>query len=471
MGRLQNYLRRLPAEAWEALSRAAEEELGPKTRALLVRLRQTGVPQVLSGSEKELAQRAERWIWRRTWLLEHSRHPLRAPARPEWVLTGATLYYQAGLEDEALALLERLPPEPWDRLRFLFQRLRWQIAEGKFRQSVSTLRVLQSELQELQQSLEIQRLELLFHRLLREHGGSYTRAAQRLLARLARHPRWQAPLPTPPAQAAREANLRALYAIARADLGEALQWYEHLPAEAIPARLNAWLVHLMAHSPIESLVSLWAGLSPPLPPQHQAVLLNRVLLTLLRYAPPSFLPAYREALEQRLCRQSLYTYENGLTWAQLLYLSGATPKALEEIQQLLQARLSPFLRLQGQLLLTVLYTEAQSWTPLIRLVPAFLRWLKQLEPKIASAPLLRKLIRQLYQNRLQNKVQNRSAQAWNEHLEKYPTEALLWRLTLLPDWIEAKKAGLSLYLYRAKQLRADPATLHAMMEKLFQLLP
>ncbi len=192
---------------------------------------------------------------------------------------------------------------------------------------------------------------------------------------------------------------------------------------------------------------------------------------MLRYAPPSFLPSYREALSQHLLRQSLYTYENGLTWAQLLYLSGHTPKALEEIQQLLQAPLSPFLRLQGQLLLTILHIEAQNWPPLIRLVPAFLRWLKQLEPKIASAPLLRKLIKQLYQHRLHNKVLNRSVRAWHEHLEKYPTEALLWRLTLLPDWIEAKTAGLSLYLYRTKQLRANPTTLHAMMEKLFQLLP
>jgi len=123
------------------------------------------------------------------------------------------------------------------------------------------------------------------------------------------------------------------------------------------------------------------------------------------------------------------------------------------------------------LLLTILYIEAQSWTPLIRLIPALLRLLKQLEPKIASAPLLRKLIKQLYQHRLRNKVLNRSVQAWHEHLEKYPTEALLWRLTLLPDWIEAKKAGLSLYLYRTTQLRAHPAPLHAMMEKLFRLLP
>lgn len=471
MGRLQTYLRRLPGEAWEALLRAAKQELGPKTQALLVRLRQTGVPQRLSGSEKELAQRAERWIWRRAWLSGHLNHPLRAPARPEWVLTGATLYYQAGLKEEAFALLERLPSEPLDRLSFLFQRLRWEIAEGKLRQSTWTLQKLQTELEKLQQNLETQRLQLLFHRLLREHGGSYTRSAQRLLARLARHPRWQKPLPAQPDQAAQEANLRALYAIARADLEEALRWYERLPANAVPTRLNAWLVHLMASSPIETLVPLWEGLSPPLPPQYQAVLLNRVLLTLLRYAPPSFLPYYKEALDRQVRRQSLYTYENGLTWAQLLYLAGHTSKALQEIPQLLQAPLPPFLRLQGELLLVVLAAEAGAWGPLIRSMEALLRLLKHLEPKIASAPLLRKWVRQLYQHRLQGKVLSRSVQAWNDHLEKHPTEALLWRLTLLPDWIEAKKTGLSLHLYREKHFLALPAPLHAMMDKLFQLLP
>lgn len=470
MGRLQNYLRRLPPEAWEVLSQAAQQELGPKTQSLLARLRSTGVPQVLSGSEKELAQRAERWLWRRAWLTEQIHHPLRAPARPEWVLTGATLYYKAGLLEEALALLDRLPSEPLDRLRFLLQRLRWEIAEGKLRQSSSTLRKLQAELQALQQTTETQRLELLFHRLLREHGGSYTRAAQRLLARLARHPRWKAPLPAHPDKAAQEVNLRVLYAIVRADLREALQWYQHLPADTDPVRLNAWLVHLMAGSRIEAFLPLIEGFSPPLPPQHQAVLLNRILLTLLLYSPPSFFPSWRERLGQCLRQQSLYTYENGLTWVQLLFLGGDWSKALKEAEVLLQARPSPFLRMQGQLLLTVLYTEARAWTPLTRLIPTLLRLLKHLEPKIASAPLLRKLVGELYQHRLQGRILNQSAQAWHEHLEKYPTESLLWRLTLLPDWIEAHKAGLSLYLYRERYPRSPTRHLHTVTEKFFQLL-
>lgn len=473
MGRLQRYLRRLSPSEWEALHREACRSLGPKTVALVERLRKTGIPQVLSPSEKELAQRVERWIWRSARIEQELKRPLRASPPPEWILQGAELYWTHHLAEDALALLKKAPDSPFWALVFLFQRFKWEVSLGKFPRSQKTLGQFQNTLTRLLAETKRQRLQILLHRLLREQGGSYTASAKKLLQRLSQSTRWYKPLPTHPEEAYAELNLRGTYALAQGQLPEAIRLYESEPYPSPPPAilLNRWLCYLIADSPIQQIQHTLAQVPPHLSPHEKALTLSRFLLTLLLYAPPSFVESHRGLLQSWISRQTLYSAESRFLWAQLLWLIQRPIEAAQEIESLLKDKRSTFfLRFQSRILLPLLYAEAQKWEGLIRSLQQTLSFLQRARRLVASAPLLEKLARNLYYHRLRSYNLQAAAAEWRTFLAQYPTEAFFWRLTLLPTWIDAHLAGQAIHAYRAALPLSSVESLDNLLAQIIPLL-
>ncbi|MCX7980012.1 MAG: hypothetical protein N3A68_03060 [Bacteroidia bacterium] len=469
MRRLQRYLRRLSETEWRSLWEEAQRELGPKTQKLLYRLRVSLAPVGLSLSEKELAQRAERWLWRRAFLEKHQKHPLRTSPPSEWVLTGAELYRKVGLSKEAIALLQRLPEHPLEALRFVFRRFRWEAEAGHLTQSSRTLRKIEGQVRQLLLSVERQRLQLLFHRLLHEHGGSYTQAAQRLLRRLQRLTRWSQSLPASPDELATEINLRILYALACGDGATALEYCERALA-LVPVsyhntfRLNGWLCTLMARKDLREATRWASSLVPPLTAHEKAVYLYGILFTFLVHASPGFIRRHQQTLRLWAEEPQLYKEESQFLWGQLLWLMGQPREGAEVLESLLLRRRVPlFLRLQVHVLLPLIYKEAREPFQTVRAFHKGLQFLRKFQPRVASAVLLVALMKKLYQARLHPVRMQEAVRQWEKHLQAFPAEKLSWSTTILPEWIKAQLAGQRIELHRTTSSAGD-----ALCEQLIQ---
>lgn len=265
-------------------------------------------------------------------------------------------------------------------------------------------------------------------------------------------------------------SLQITYLIARGQVEAALRLTDEcvfpLPAEVL---LNRWLCQLMLRSPLKPVQdSTVAAIVGPLPPLSRAILLNRVLLTLVQAASPALLREHRSRLERWLLRNRLYKWENTFVWAQLLWLMGdsaASATILAEIPP----SVGRFLWLQTQLLRLLLHIEGRNWIEVIRSVRSLSYLLRQLKSKIASAPLLRKLIRRLYKARLSPGALPKAVALWEAHLQAMPSEKAFWALTLLPDWIKAQLQRKSLTDYRAMQCQ-DSLIIEQMLCKVDKLL-
>ncbi|MCS7297588.1 MAG: hypothetical protein RMK19_00090 [Bacteroidia bacterium] len=466
MGRLQRYLRRLKPEEWEALHEAALKEIkGEKMRLLMERLRRTGVPQILSPSEKELAKRIERWIWKRAYIAQHQAHPIYRAVPLEWKLMGATLYAQKDLPEDALSLLKQLPRSPSHRLGLLTLRLNIELKTGFFQSAITTLRAMERLTKELRASIERSFLQLILDRLLREYGGSYTEVGKRLLERLERHRHWKRPIPlTPPEEHIAEINLRTLYALAKGKPEEGHQLCQSSPFRFHPTLLmNDWICSLLLRMPL-SAYSQYGGFdSARLSEYDKAILLNRLLLTLLLYATPAYAKEKYELLVG-LYRRSIPLPENEYVWGQLLWLGERSSEAVQVLEMLL-LRVKPkaFLYLQAALLLLIIHVEIQSWSKALWYLRHLLLWLRRRERFLASAPVLARFLQQLLRAGLHSGTLRLVAHGWQQHLTEYPAERYLWEITLLPDWIQARLRQQSLHQYRQMHPRTSVVELESLL--------
>lgn len=455
MGRLQRYLRQLTAEEWSALHEDALQELRGKSLALLERLRSTGVPQTLTPSEKELAKRIERWIWKRAFIQRHEKHPPYKPHPPEWQLTGAELYYQKGLTHDAYALLKTTSKDTIHELLFQLTRLRWNLNDGKTTEAYRTTQHIWRLTERIRQHTEQVRFQLILSRLLRDYGGSYTEVGRRYLRRINQSDRWQRPLPTNPEDLITEVNLRILYHLSQGKPDEA---YLFCANPKIPPHagiyLNQWMCSLLLKHPFSVYLQYSALLQQTTMSDYErAIFLNRLLLTLLMYAPPSYIESKLPLLEQWYVR-ALRMPENHYVWAQLLWLSGHTSEARRVLENLLpEVKRSPFAYLQGAVILLLIYVEEHNWVKVVRYTRHLLYWLRQQRRIIASAAVLARILRQLYEARLRPRSLLLATQTWDKHLQKYPTESYFWGITLLSDWLLAQISRRTLREYRQNELR------------------
>lgn len=470
MGRLQRYIRRLTASEWEELHADARKQLRGKTLALLERLRSTGAPQVLTPTEKELAQRLERWIWRRSYL-EHN-GKIRTFHRPPaaWVLMGARLYLAKGLLPEALAILKPQSPSQLENIQLLLWRLVWEMERGRLEGAMRTLRLLRTRLGQLRWEVERWRVQLWLHRLLREYGGSYTLAGQRVLKRIARSPLWHTAWPTEKERRVFHLNVHITYLIAQGRIETALQLAD---PNRFPPRpewlLNRWLCQLMLRRSLEetqetTLSYMQGGFSP----LSGAILVNRTLLTLLQKASPTFLREYRPQLERWMQRYRLYQMENRFVWAQLLWLAGDSAAAAREFERV-KPSMGRFFVLQARLLSLLLSIDSRDWVATVRQVRRLLHLLRVAEQQIASAALLRRLARRLYWMRMSPRVLPKAVALWARHLDNSPTERFFWNLTLLPDWLQAQLKRQRMCEYRTHAPESTKA-LSDLMTKVGELL-
>lgn len=470
MGRLQRYLRRLSFAEWESLYAEAQKRFRGKTLALLERLRGTGVPQQLTPSEKELAQRLERWIWQRAYILHQHAHKLTEAPPIEWIFMGAQLYREKELIREALEVLNLNRSHPLEALRLLFQKIAWEVSEGRLHHAMIALRKSRQGLMQLDLHLRQLRLQIWLHGLLREYGGSYSIEGRRALNRLEQYIDSMLKLSKKPEGGVLALSLQVTYLIAQGQVEAALRLTDECafpsPAEVL---LNRWLCQLMLRRPLKEIHdSTVAAIVGPLPPLSRAILLNRVLLNLLQAASPAVLRQYRPQLERWILRTPLYRWENAFTWAQVLWLMGdsaASATILAEIPP----SVGRFLWLQTQLLRLLLHIEGRNWIEVIRSVRSLSHLLRQLKSKIASAPLLHKLVRRLYKARLSPGALPKAVALWEAHLQAMPSEKAFWALTLLSDWIKAQLQRKSLTDYRAMQCQ-DSLIIEQMLYKVDKLL-
>lgn len=473
MGRLQRYLRSLTPSEWESLYTEAQKELrGHKMRSLLERLRRTSAPQVLNPTEKELAKRIERWIWKHAFIQAHKSHPIYASPPIEWISKGALLYHAKGLSTDALALLRAEVHLPLEKLTLLFLRLKIQIESGAAKKASKTLREIEHISDHLRRSIQRERLQLTLWRLLNEYGGSYTEIGQRFLRRLEKHPYWKHTHGTASEESVADTNLRILYALAKGNPMEAYKLCLDKTAQSHPSiLLNRWLCSIMLKHPLSEYLSYDTLYTTKLSEYDKATLLNRVLLTLLIYGSPAYLTSKLSLLEHWYL-SSGFLPENGLVWLQLLWLCGKSEEAIKLSENLLEkVEGKPFTYIQVALMLLLIYAENHKWNKLVQHLRRLLYWLKRVEKFIASAPVMHKLLRQLYQARLRPQVLSAVAERWKKHLASYPTERYFWEITLLPDWIEARLSHQGIIGYRQNAHRASVTDLEALIQKATRVFP
>lgn len=472
MGRLQRYLRRLTAEEWAQLHKAAQQELQGKSLALIEKLRSTSFPQTLTPSEKELAKRIERWIWKGAFIQRHQLHPHYKPHPPEWQLLGAELYYAKGLTEEAHALLKANPKQTLHHLNFALTQLRWYLREGKTQDAYKIVQLIVKLAEKIKHSAENVRLQIILSRLIREYGGSYTAVGRRFLERISRLRRWSKPLPSDLEDLSAEINLCVVYYLAQGKAEEAYIFCKNSQIPPHPSLyLNQWTCSLLLrHSLADYLhyVSLLSRMS--LSEYERAILLNRLFLTLLIYAHPNYISS-KLSLIREWYQLSVKIPENSFAWAELLWLGGDSGEAafiLEELLPQLQDR--PFSYLQVRIILLLIYIEKRNWFKVVRHASHLLYWLRTQRHAMASAQVLRHLLYQLYQARLRPRTLSKTAEKWKKHLAHYPTEKYFWDLTLLSDWIEAQLSRHTLREYRQKELRGSPQLLDALLQGVGQIL-
>lgn len=473
MGRLQRYLRKLTDKEWTELYAAAHQELrGEKMLNLLHRLRSTGIPQTLTPSEKELAKRLERWIWKRAYILEHQLHPIYSSPPTEWIRKGALLYHSKGLSEEALSLLQSESRSPLQVLLVLFTRLRIEIEQGLNNESLSTLREISCIAEKLKEFAEREELQIYLWRLLRDYGGSHTEVGRRFLRRLEKHPYWQRPAPEEPNELFPHINLRMLYLLTQGSLSEAYQLSLCPSIQNYPSiLLNRWICAIMLRHPLAEYLSLLPTLHKShLYEQEKAILLNRLLLTLLLYSSPSYLSQKLDEIERWYLRYASLP-ENQFVWVQLLWLCERYKEAIQLSEKLMErVKEKRFAYLQAALILLLIYTESQTWHKLVRHLRHLLKWLRDAQNVLASASLLSRIIKKLYQARLRHKVLSAVANEWHQHLSSFPAERYFWEITLLPDWIMAHTKQQKLSEYRQSVSRSSSAEIEALLQQVAPLL-
>lgn len=456
VARFQQYLRRLSAAEWEAVWTAAQQQLGKKSQELLRRLREQSHAIRLSPSEKELTKYIERWHWKWLYIRSQEGRSFREALPTVWVVAGARAYHQKGLSNEALRILHTFSAEnaPFEHL-LLRERIFIATESMQYTQAYRDLFQLERRLRALVEIAYRQRIQLLLWRLLYEQGGSYTESAKRILQRLARLRIWDRELPTAPEDKIAEINLRSLYALCQGDLAQAIAWYQRYREEKSLApspilELNAWLYYIMERRPPEVFLSLLPRLHPPFSPQERAVLLNRLLLTILHFMPPREIEAVLEQYEGIYLIVQPKLAENELVWAQCLWLTHRFGEAFQIFSKLSKNRHTPlFLRLQAMLLRVMAAIDAQAWHEMYISMEKALHFLRKYRNKVASAQLLARQMRLLYRARLRQRSLRHAVQVWRQHLNAYPTESLMWRLTLLPVWIESRLRRIPMEGYRS----------------------
>lgn len=462
MGRLQRYLRHLSEAEWQELHGEMQSSLGKATVALAERLRGTLRTISLNSGEREQAQRIERWLWRKAIIERAKRVALTQPTPIEWRLIGAELFYQRGLVQDAYGLLTAPAASPVQRFTLEIQRLYWQVQEGELTGARQTVGSLLRLLRYMRDDLLRQRMELALAQVLREHGSGIPPAARRLLTRIGDQLR-RRPLPEGThLRAFAERNLRLLYAIARSDSDEIQRWrIETLESpHAIPLLLNSWLSWLLEACPLGRFTRLLEQLPSPLYPQYESIASHLTLLTLLRYGTPEFI---REKLPQIYGRKSQFPSppfpERELIRSQLLWLAGedaSAHTALRELRQQVSDR-HTFWRLQIEILYLLVSIDLRVWSEVLRTAEGLEKRLRRTE--VATAPLLRKLIKEIWRTRLYPEALHGLNQRWETTLQTLPTEAGQWRLTLIPDWLQARLRGQNIQELRREERRATPQDL------------
>jgi hypothetical protein len=454
MSRLWRYLRRLSGEEWADLYAAAQSELAPISRSLLFRLREALAPPPLSTSEKVLAQRIERWLWRKACEKQYTHYPTYKVPPPLWLQVGAELYYAKGLHAEASALLMRARQQGYYPLYLLFQEAQWSVEQGQLKKADALLCKAQKLCQTLWQNAQRSRLQLLLSRLFYEHGGSFTPSARQVLERLATLKRWQSPLPESPLQRVAEKNLRGTWSLLQGDILAALHWYQPEPTCPEPLQvslhLNRWLAHIYQESPPTEIEPILAALSPSkLSPFDRSVYAERIWLTLLRYGHPSEIETILPFAEQLESALDFRPLSHTLLFLQLKWLIEGKTRWIHAIHRIAQqnnATLSE--KWQASLLSLLLAAEERDTRLLIYCYKEFLRYLRKTKGSFASVPILRKLAYYLYETRLSEKALAKAAQTWEAHLTQFPAEKYFWLHTLLPDWLQARKERIPLRQYR-----------------------
>lgn len=468
MGRLQRFIRRLPPEEWEPLWKAAQKEISPQSQTLLATLRSSRSPIPLRGSAKEVAQRVERWIWRYMQVQESFRYPPYKSPPTTLLLYGAQVYYRAGLESEAFQILRQAQKQIEWPIQELLMEVRWHKMKGRFKAATRVLYELERVALHLYQSVQQHRLQLLLIRLFREHGGSYTASAQRLLRRLSTLRRWQTPLPIDPKARATEKNLRGTYALMQGDPQQAFHWYipeADLPtSEATSLVLNAWLCQIYLKDSPASIASLLQELPHREFPEYlKAVLAERCLLTMLHYGHPKDLQRLRPWMQRTANYASTSGASASLLTLQLEWISGEKSSYRSRLSFLAQESLTPTEKLQFHLVSLLLAVESGDLREIIQGFQRGESFLRKNRSKFASAPLLGRLIRKLYTVRLRSHALRQVARAWDTHLIEYPAERLFWMHTILPHWIEARLKTESLEAYY--QSRPSSADLISQIEE------
>lgn len=457
MGRLHRYIQRLSDAEWHAIHEAAMQHLGRNTLSLLCRLRAEKYPPKLTRGQKEVTKHIERWLWKWLYVESHRRHSHREKLPTEWIVSGAGSYYQRGMIEEALAILRRHDTQnAGKRVNLLLLRILWETENLRFRSAQQTLYVLEKWLGMLLDSTRRQRLQITLQRLLSEHGGSYTAVALRVLTRLSNLEYWHRSLPENIQDRAAEINLRMLYAQTRGDIKMSIHLYE-THADALRGQtlnqahdLNGWLAYLMAGMPFEKIQTLLKKLSPPGNIQDMILMFNRLLLTLVSHASPAHIRRLLPLLRQTYQASDIHPVESRLAWSEVLWMGGEVEEAFAQLEHLRGHKsLSIVQRVQINIMAVILTLEEQRWTPMYRNLQRTFRVLRTARACMASATLLHRQIRLLYNARLRSAAFQRAARAWQVHIQAYPAEALQWRLTLLPVWIEARAAGISLRDYIA----------------------
>lgn len=458
MHRLQKFLRWLPEARWRALYEQAQSQLPAKSQELLLQLRETVRPLSIRGSQKEVLQRLERWIWRYLWCEEYEDFPVhKSPPPAAWVIAGANAYYAAGLRSEAIKVLKYLIESTNERCRFS-DRLtlsQWQTEIGQLLPAMKSMRALKRDLLYLKDRLQRLRLLLYLTYLMdKYHGLTASETLQKRIEKLARLKRWNASLPADPSLRAIERNLRGTWALLRLDTTEAKSWYQPDPdlphAEALPLRLNLWLTLTYEKASAETLLPVLQSFSvPELTLNQRSALLARICETYLLYMP---LKKVREALpllRRAFILQGEIAPSTELQRIRLFWLGQSNfPYAKELADFSANRRYSALIRWQGLLLWATLAIEGRNYESILHAyetMKGFLRYKKKFLP--AAVPVLRFLQRFITQ-KWDRELLRETAQKWQAYFKAASRERFYWHHTFLAMWIEAHLQGQSLREYK-----------------------
>ncbi|MCS6895555.1 MAG: hypothetical protein NZZ60_05330 [Bacteroidia bacterium] len=460
MGRLQRYLRALSETEWSQLLDEMSQTLGKRTVQLAIRLRETLRTLPLTSTEREQAQRIERWIWRKEAIESYEKISLTAPTPFELRLIGAHLLYKKGLVKDAYTLLAPTGSESLvQKLHLDVQKLLWQVQEGELRDAEQTLNILLRLLRQIYADLERQKMEIILSRILREYGGSDLPKVRRTLDKIGKRLK-QRRLPEEKSHAYyAERNLRLLYGITRRDPDETEKWRMDImeSAEALPVLLNSWLSLLIEGVDLERITHIVKQINPPLLPQFESIAGHLAGLTLLRYASSGFVRAIIPKLYGYITRLPvLVEPESDFLKAQLFWLSGEASSAHLILTDLRDRNRE--IRGITRIQIEITYLMLNYDLNFIQNFHNSLLWLKGSIRKfeVASTKYLRQILKNLQTEQSPSTYHFHLAQYWEAIQTNTPSEAQSWKLTIFPDWIAGRSKGLYLWEYRTETNSADP---------------